>query len=52
MKKFFAVLFVVGMFASISYATLSPPTKLPETVIRPDGTSYIQCINPGSSCAV
>jgi len=52
MKRSFFVLFVVGIICSISYSARSVPDKVAEVVTRPDGTTYIQCINPGHNCAV
>lgn len=52
MKRFFFVLFVVSIICSIAYSARSVPNKVPELVTRPDGTQYLQCINPGSGCAV
>lgn len=52
MKRFFYVLFAFGIICSIAYSARSVPDKVAEIVTRPDGTQYMQCINPGSNCAV
>lgn len=52
MKKLFFLVLAISIFSTISYSELSQPDRNLEKVIRPDGTSYYQCINPGSNCAV
>jgi len=52
MKKLFLLLFVVGVISSISYSAKPTLNREAELVTRSDGTTYIQCINPGNTCAV
>ena len=52
MKRFVLVLFLASVIFSIAYSVGKQPSRLAELVTRPDGSQYIQCINPGYNCAV
>lgn len=52
MKKKLFSLFFIAVISTISYAPYSAPSKEAEIVTRSNGSTYIQCINPGNNCAV